>query len=67
MSQIKLEKNIKKPHKITVVSDGTLQCSKGNKVAYQTTKMYKKCHLFFYLYNTPILLKIKKLKTQTIF
>jgi hypothetical protein len=48
------------------------QCSKDNKVAPQTTKMYKKCHLFFlYSYNTPILLTnkiiVKKKKNQTIF
>jgi hypothetical protein len=58
-----LGKNIKKSPKLTAVCDRAPQCSKGTEVAHQTTKMYKKGHLFFlYSYNTLILLTNKIIK-----
>ena len=60
-----IRKNIKKSHKVTAICDRVLQYSKDIKVAHQTTKMHKKCHLFFffiYSYNTPIILTNKIIK-----
>jgi hypothetical protein len=52
----KKRKHIIWPPKLPAICDLVLQCSKCNKVAPQTTKMYQKYHFFLYSYNTPNIL-----------